>query len=195
MIRNLPEKLQEKQHALSKFILITALNYIDLIIVILIGWAAYRGLTRGLIIMVATFIALIAGIWGAAKFSGIVAEWLVNTLNVSSPYMHLVSFTITFLGFVIIINIAAYMVSRLLDAIALGFVNRLLGLIFGVLKMALLLSVLFVILNAFDRKHDFMPEDHIRESILYDPVAELAPTMFPFLRFENIANEIRDILE
>lgn len=179
----------------SNIILITVLNYIDLIIGILIAWAAYRGLTKGLIIMVATFIALIAGIWGAVKFSGMVAEWMVNTLNVSSPYMHLVSFTITFLGFVIAINIAAYLVSRLLDAIALGFANRLLGLIFGVLKMALLLSVLFVILNAFDRKHDFMPKDHIEESMLYDPVAELAPTIFPFLRFENIPKEIRNILE
>jgi membrane protein required for colicin V production len=166
------------------------LNYVDLIIVILIAWAAYRGFTRGLVIMVATFIALIIGIWGAAKFSGIVADWLVNTVYVSSPYMQLVSFTITFIGIVIAINIAAFLLSRLLDAVAFGFVNRLLGIVFGILKMALLLSIFFVILNAFNERHDFLPKQQIESSKLYEPVADLAPGIFPFLRFEAIAREI-----
>lgn len=169
------------------------MNYIDPIIVSLLGWAAYRGFTRGLIIMVATFLALIIGIWGAAKFSGLVAEWLVNTFNASSPYMHLVSFTITFIGFVILINMAAYMLNRLLDAMALGFVNRLLGSLFSILKMALILSVLFVILNAFNERHDFMPENQIENSLLYKPVEEIASDLFPFLKFESIADEIKNM--
>lgn len=144
--------------------------------------------------MVATFVALIVGIWGAAKFSGLVADYLFNSLNVSSPYMHLVAFTITFIGFVIVINIGAFLISRLLDAIALGLMNRLLGSLFSVLQMALILSVLFVILNAFNERHDFMPEKQVESSLLYKPVSNLAPSIFPFLRFEVIAREIEKLL-
>lgn len=144
--------------------------------------------------MVATFIALIFGIWGAARFSDIVADWLVYTLNASSPYMHLVSFTITFLAIVIVINIVAYLLSRLLDVLALGFMNRLLGSAFGVLKMAFILSVLFVIINAFDERHDFMPDKQVESSLLYQPVKELAPGFFPFLQFESIAKEIEKLI-
>lgn len=170
------------------------MNYFDVIIIVLLIWAAYRGFNRGLVVMVATFIALIAGLWGAIRFSGSVGEWLVNTMNVSSPYTHLVSFTITFIGIVILINIIAILLSRLLDAVALGFVNRLLGIVFGVLKMALLLSVFFIILNAFNKWHDFIPQDKIEKSLLYKPVSELAPEVFPFLRLDNIAREIKKSL-
>ncbi len=170
------------------------MNYIDPIIITLFALAAFRGFSRGLVIMVATFLALIIGIWGAAKFSGLLADWMVNTLNVSSPYLQLVSFTITFIGFVIAINIAAYMLNHLLDAIALGFLNRLLGSLFSILRMALIMSVCFVILNAFNQRHDFLPDEQIENSLFYKPVAEFAPKLFPFLKFESIAVEIEKLL-
>jgi membrane protein required for colicin V production len=170
------------------------LNYLDLIILLVFAWAAFRGFSKGLVVMVAAFIALIIGLWGAVKFSEIVAGWLVNTVNVSSPYMHLISFTVTFLGIVIAINVAAFFLSRLLDLIALGFLNRLLGVFFGILKMALLLSVLFLILNAFNTRYEFLPENDVKNSRLYQPVAKLAPGIFPFLQFETIAREIEKLV-
>ncbi len=171
------------------------LNYLDLIIILLLVWGAIRGFTRGLIIMIASFIALIASIWGAFKFSGAVADWLVHTMNVSSPYIHLVSFTITFIGIAIAINVVAFLISRFLDVIALGFINRLLGSVFGILKMALLLSVIFIILNAFNRRHDFMPRENIEGSYLYSRVAGLAPEVFPFLRSEDLWQDIENIFD
>jgi membrane protein required for colicin V production len=170
------------------------LNYIDLIILILLAWGAFRGFSRGLVLMVAAFIALIIGIWGAARFSGLTANWLANTMNVSSPYMQLISFTITFLAIVIAINIAGFVLSRILDAMALGFLNRIFGGFFGILKMALLLSVSLLIINAFNSRHGFMPDKEIENSLLYKPVATLAPSIFPFLRFDTIAREIEKLV-
>ncbi len=172
----------------------SVLSYIDPIIIILVAWAAYRGFTRGLVMMVAAFAALVLGVWGAAKFSGLTGEWMTGTLNVSSPYMGLVSFTVTFIVIVIAINIAAWLFSRFLDAIALGLFNRLFGAVFGILSMALVMSVLLVILHAFDQRHDFMPEKQVEESALYEPVKNLAPRLFPFLRFEDLAREIESLI-
>lgn len=170
------------------------MNYFDAIILILLAWAAYRGFVKGLVVMVAAFAALIIGIWGAVKFSGLVANWLVYTLNASSPYMELVSFTITFIGIVIGINIAAFLFSKFLDAIALGFFNRILGSLFGILKMTLIVSVLLVLLNAFNERHDFLPEEQVGSSLFYRPVSEIAPRIFPFLRFENLARELEKLI-
>lgn len=170
------------------------MNYIDLIIVILFIWAAYRGFTRGFVVMIAVFIALVAGVWGAFRFSGLVAHFLVNTMNASSPYMHLVSFTITFILIVIAVNIVAYLLSRLLDIIALGFINRLLGSLFGVLKMTLILSILFLIFNAFNDRLEFFPKEEVDNSLLYRPVASVAPGIFPFLNFDSIVREIENLV-
>ena len=144
--------------------------------------------------MVASFVALIIGIWGAAKFSGVVGIWLADTFSLSTPYMNLVSFTITFIAIVIVINIAAYLISRFLDAIALGLINRLLGGLFSLLTMGLLISVLLVILNAFNERHNFLPEEQVENSLLYKPVANFAPRIFPFLEFGDIAREIENLL-
>lgn len=170
------------------------MNYIDPVLIILIAWAAYRGFSRGLVVMVAAFVALIAGVWGAAKFSGLTGDWMTGTLNISSPYMGLVSFTITFIVIVIAINIAAWLFSRFLDAIALGLLNRLLGGLFSILTMALVMSVFLVIINAFDQRHEFMPEKQVEESFLYEPVRGLAPRLFPFLKFEDLAREIETLI-
>ena len=170
------------------------MNIIDGVIVLFFAWAVYRGITKGLIIMVASFVALIIGIWGAVKFSGLVGKWLADTFSLSTPYMNLVSFTITFIAIVIAINIAAYLISRLLDAIALGLINRLLGGLFGLLTMGLVISVFLVILNAFNERHNFLPEEQVENSLLYKPVSNFAPRLFPFLRFEDIAREIENLL-
>ncbi|GEM_PF-88565 len=171
-----------------------SVNYIDAFIIIIFVWAVYRGFSKGLVIMVSAFVALIIGIWGAMKFSDLVGKWLTDTLNVSTPYLNLVSFTITFIAIIIVINIAAFLLSRLLDAIALGLVNRLLGALFSLLTMGLFISVIFVILNAFDERHEFLPEEQVAKSQLYKPVANFAPSIFPFLRFDNIAREIENLL-
>ena len=143
--------------------------------------------------MVASFVALIGGVWGAVRFSEAVGNWLVNTMNVTSPYIHLVSFTITFIGIAIGINILAHLLTRFVDIIALGFINRLLGSLFGILTMAFFLSVLFLVINAFNDIYNFLPKEQLSRSVLYDHIANLAPAIFPFLR--NIPAELRDILD
>jgi membrane protein required for colicin V production len=171
------------------------LNYLDIVILVLFAWGAFRGFSRGLIIMIASFIALTLGIVGAFKFSGVVAEWLVDTLRVSTPYLRLVSFTITFIGIAIAINIAGFLISRMLDLVALGYINRLMGSIFGILRMALLLSVFFIILNAFNRRHDFVPRETTGGSLLYNRVAGLAPQVFPFLRSETLWQDLEEYFD
>ncbi len=169
------------------------MNYIDIIILVLVIWSAYRGFKKGFIMMAAALAALILGIWGAIKFSHLTTDILTNSLELSTPYLRLISFTITFLAIVIAITITAYIISRLLDLIALGLINRLAGLLFGTVKMVLILSVMFVILNAFDTSYEFLPHDDIQKSRYYNKISEIAPQLFPSLNFSEIAKEIEDI--
>lgn len=168
------------------------MNYIDVIIILLIIWGGYRGFSKGLVMMAAALAALVAGVWGAIRFSHLTAEILTDTLEVSTPYLQLVSFTITFLIIVITITLIAHIVSKLLDIIALGFLNRIAGMVFGAAKMVFILSVLFVVLNAFNSSHNFLPEEDLEKSRYYYKVADIAPQLFPSLHFREIAKEIED---
>ena len=165
----------------------------DLIFLTVFVWAAYRGFTNGFIIQIATFAALLLGIFGAIRFSGYINEILDAKTSVNSEYLPLVSFTVTFIIIVILVHLSARLFDKLLNAVALGFVNRLFGAIFSITKFALIISALLVILNNINSHTHFLPQDKIDQSKLYKPLSKLAPAIFPYLRFEKSKELIEDV--
>ena len=157
------------------------MNYIDFIIIILLVFGVARGFTDGLVRELASLLALILGIWGAIKFSAFTAGRLYDYFDMTGQYVGIIAFLITFIVIVIIIHFIGMIVDRFVDAISLGFLNRILGMVFGIFKTALILSVIFVVLNSIDAKHPFLPKARIEQSRLYNPIADIAPAIFPII--------------
>ena len=157
------------------------MNYIDFIIIILIIFGVVRGFTDGLVKELASLAALILGIWGAIKFSSFTAGKLYDYFDMTGRYVGIIAFVITFILIVIAIHFVGLIADKFIDAISLGFLNRLLGMVFGGFKTALILSVIFVVLNAIDAKHPFLPKDKISQSKFYNPIADIAPAIFPII--------------
>ncbi|HUV00169.1 MAG TPA: CvpA family protein [Bacteroidales bacterium] len=157
------------------------MNYIDFIIIILLVFGVARGFTDGLVRELASLLALILGIWGAIKFSAFTAGRLYDYFDMTGQYVGIIAFLITFIVIVIIIHFIGMIVDRFVDAISLGFLNRILGMVFGIFKTALILSVIFVVLNAIDARHPFLPKARIEQSRLYNPIADIAPAIFPII--------------
>ncbi len=166
------------------------LNYIDILIVILLLWSSYRGFTKGFLIMAASLAALVIGVWGAIRFSDLTANFLINNLDLQSKYTALIAFAITFIAIVIGVHLLARVMDKLIKAVALGFVNRIAGLAFAVLRTAFVISIVLVILNSIDQRAPFIPEDYKEKSLLYSPLSKLAPAIFPYLNFEDIKGRI-----
>ena len=162
------------------------LNYFDIIIAILLLWSGYRGISKGFLIMAASLAALVIGVWGAIRFSGLTADFLSGNFELESKYLAIVAFALTFIGIVVAVHFLARAMDKLVKAVALGFVNRLAGLVFGVLKTAFLISIVLVMINSIDRRIPFIPEKHKENSLLYRPLSRLAPAIFPYLDFEDI---------
>lgn len=157
------------------------MNYIDIVLGILLVLAAINGFRKGLVAEVASIAALILGIWGAIEFSYITSDFLVEQFDLQTEHLNLISFVITFVVIVVLVHIVGNVVSKLLDAVMLGFVNKLAGLVFGVLKAALILSVVLVVFNKVDEGVHILPEDTKAESSMYEPIRSFAPTVFPFI--------------
>ena len=68
------------------------MNYIDMFIMVLLVYAVFRGLTRGLVLQLASLAALIAGIYIALKFSGFTAHFLIKHWAIDYEYLY-ISFT------------------------------------------------------------------------------------------------------
>jgi membrane protein required for colicin V production len=157
------------------------MNWIDFIIIALLAFGLIQGFIDGLIIEIAKLAALILGIWGAIHFSGWTADKLYGWFDMQETWTGVVAFAITFVVIVLCINLLGRLLDTIVKSVSLGFVVKSLGAVFGVIKTALILSVVFVFLNTIDEKRHFLPSATIEKSYLYNPIADLVPSIFPIV--------------
>ncbi|NOZ46293.1 MAG: CvpA family protein [Chlorobi bacterium] len=162
------------------------MNVIDLIIVIPLAWSAYKGFSKGLIVSIASLLALLLGVYGAIKFSDITSGYLIQNFDFSSQYLPIISFAITFILIVVAVHLLARVLDKIVKAVALGFINRISGALFGIIKTAFILSVILTLINKFDEKTGVISPELKESSLLYIPLTGFAPLVFPYLDFEKI---------
>ncbi|WP_339880916.1 CvpA family protein [Polaribacter vadi] len=156
------------------------MNIVDIIIVVILIFAAVRGFITGLFSSVASLVAIVAGVFCAIHYSHYVeAEFQDSVLEWSSNTYKIASFAITFLVVVLTILFLGKLLTKLADISSLGLLNKILGGIFGALKWSLILSVIFLLFDKFNKTIPFVEKETLEESILYSPVKSIIPTLFP----------------
>ena len=116
------------------------MNSLDYILLIPLLYGLYRGFTKGLIIELASLLALILGIYGSLHFSSFTFELLSGYIEIKAVYLQLVSYGLTFLIIAVLISFIGKILTMLIKLVALGFINRMMGAIFGGIKVLLILS-------------------------------------------------------
>ncbi|ASS50477.1 MAG: hypothetical protein A3D31_12995 [Candidatus Fluviicola riflensis] len=162
------------------------MNFIDILLIIPIGYGAYKGFKNGFVIELFTLLAILVGIYVGIHFSDFIAAWMKETFDWDSPYLPVVAFTLTFLGVGAMIYFGGKMVEKMVKAVALGPVNKAFGILFATLKMLYILSVLLVLIESYDEKGDFFPEKTKESSLLYEPVRDISIKTVPALSESTI---------
>jgi membrane protein required for colicin V production len=157
------------------------MNWLDAIIVVVLILSLVTGFINGLVKEVASLAALILGIWGAIRFSSFTAGKLYDYFDMTGRYVGIIAFLITFGLIVVLIHFIGILADKVVNAASLGFINRILGIVFGLLKSVLIMSVFFVVLNALDARRSFLPKKTIEESKFYNPISDIAPAIFPII--------------
>jgi membrane protein required for colicin V production len=157
------------------------MNYIDIIIGLLLVFAAINGFRKGLIVELASLAALILGIWGAIKFSYITSDFIRENFNINNDHLNIISFIITFVLIVILVHVIGSAINKLVETVMLGFFNKLAGLAFGIFRSALILSIILLVFDKIDNDLRILSPETKAESRLYEPVRNFAPSLFPFI--------------
>ena len=155
------------------------MNYLDIILSIPLLWGLYKGLSKGIVIELATLLALVLGIYGALHFAIYVQPFLNDKFSIDSSFLPIVSFALTFLAIVMLVRVLAYVIDRLLKLVALGLISRILGGIFGVLKVAFVISATLLVFNTFDNHLQLIPTEQKNTSLLYRPISKMVSTIVP----------------
>jgi membrane protein required for colicin V production len=159
---------------------------LDIIILLLLAAGAIRGYFTGFIIQSLTLVALFAGILVGIKLNHIVSSYLVHTITISETIAPYVSFTLLFIGVVVLMHLTGMLLTKFVDKSTIGVMNRIGGVLFGIFKFALLASVCFWLIGKIDKKNICFSDKQKEGSKLYHPISKLAPAIFPHIDFERI---------
>lgn len=170
------------------------MEFVDIILGTLLAFAIYKGLKNGLFVELASLLSLIIGIFVAIKFSYLVSSILENNVSWSPKYIKVTAFALTFILVVVGIHLLAKFFTSILDFAYLGWLNKLTGAFFSVLKTILALSVVLNIFQKINSNDFIVKKETLDSSIFYNPIQEISQYVYPtleewYLDFKN--NEIK----
>lgn len=163
------------------------MSYFDVIILIPLLWAGYRGFSKGVIIEIVSILAFVLGIWGAIHFSDYIADYVQD--NINSKYEPVISFSIIFVAIVVGVFVIGKLLEKVVNLAQLKLANKLAGAAFGVGKVVLILSFLIIIINQYDAKFHFIPKEARDSSLLYGPLIDLSKTVVPAVKESDTFRE------
>ena len=124
------------------------MNPFDILIIVILGYSLVRGLFRGLVKEVSSIIGVLGGFYAAYTYYKVLAGLLAGLIHDTS-YLNILSFLIIFCGVLIIVGVLGVIIKYVLNISFLGWADRIGGVVFGVLKGILIVSILFITLTAF----------------------------------------------
>ena len=159
-------------------------NIFDIAVLILLGIAAVMGFFKGLITMLTSLVAILLGAWLTMKFSYITGGFLQQHFNFNEQYVTVASFVITFLIVVVGVHLLGRTVSSLVRAISLGWADKILGVVFSVLRTAFIISAIVSALSSFGPSSSLFSSQMREESVMYNKIAPIAPFVFEQMNFK-----------
>jgi membrane protein required for colicin V production len=115
---------------------------IDIILMVLLALAIFKGISRGLVVALFSFLSIIIGLAAAVKLSAVVANWLQKNTSLSNQWLPFLSFLIVIICVALLVRWAAGLVQKSMEYVMMGWVNRLGGVVFYVLLYVAVYSIL-----------------------------------------------------
>ena len=158
------------------------MNVLDIILLLCFVPAIIGGLRRGFIAQVVAIISIILGIWLSFKFSAMLSGWLGQWIEAGEQVLHVISFAVIMILAILALAAVGKLIEATVKIILLGWLNRLLGLIFALLKYALIIGLLLMLFNSLNGQFHMVDKEVLDSSLLYGPLLNLANSVFPYLK-------------
>jgi membrane protein required for colicin V production len=158
------------------------MNIIDILILISLIIAAISGFMKGLILSVASFVGFFLGIIVSFRFAGSVQQILMDLTGSEGRYLYFIGFLICFVLVTLVVHFIGKAIEKAVELVALGFLNRLTGAAFGVLKSLLVFSALIYALAYIDPDKRLITLEQQESSFFYQPLEKILPSVLPFIR-------------
>ncbi len=146
---------------------------LDLIIAVILILGAIRGYQKGFFYEAATLAGLVAGVFVAILMASIAGNIFESLFEWNTRVVKIVVFIIAFILVVWLIRLLGELLTKLFKALMLSFVNRIAGFALGLLKWAVILAILFMVLEIMDPGQRIISKEMQANSYLYSMLESL----------------------
>jgi membrane protein required for colicin V production len=157
---------------------------LDIVTMVVLAYAGFRGMERGLLVSAFSFASLFVGLVAAMYFSSTVAEWLSGMGAIPVRWLPFLAFLGVYALVRWLVGMAGRMIKASAEALMLGGLDK----AGGVLLHMVLYGTVYSIVLFYLRQLGFLGEDTVSESRSYPWIAPWAPWvlellsgLFPFL--------------
>ncbi len=158
------------------------MNALDIIILLCFIPAIITGLKKGLVTQIFEIVSVIAGAWLSYRFSGLLCKYLAPYIETSEPILHIIAFVIIMIVAVLFFRLIGKGVETIVKLVLLGWLNKLLGVVFAILKVGLILGLIIIVFNTINAQVGIVKEEVLSSSVLYEPLKNAAYSVFPYFK-------------
>lgn len=153
-------------------------------------------MSRGFIVAVFSFLAIVIGVAAAMKLSYLVADWLQHSFNTGKQWLPILSFLFVLIGVIILVRWVANLIQAAIKMAMLNWLNKLGGVVLYVFIYLFVYSIVLYYLTKMELiKPETISASHTYSiiepfgTVAVDTVGKVIPI------FKNIFKELSDFFE
>ncbi len=158
------------------------MNILDIILLICFIPSLIQGFRKGFISQAIAIISLILGVWMSARFADLVGAWIGQYIQGSEQVLKLIAFVIILIAVIVGLALLGKLLEQMIKLIMLGWLNKLLGVVFALLKAGLIIGLIIMAFCSLNDTFHFVSEEFLNSSVLFNPLKDIADNVFPYLR-------------
>lgn len=124
-----------------------ALNIVDVLILIIALLAAVTGVTQGFTMKFSSRVGFLVGFLVALLFASLGSKLIIDTFDLPLLWSTLIAFILLFIIGYVLMMLVGSLLDRTLDALHLDWLDRLLGLVLGIIEAFIMVSFIIYLLE------------------------------------------------
>lgn len=155
---------------------------LDIVILLCFVPAIVSGISKGFVKQVIDLVAILLAAWGAFRFSTPLAELLGTYVTLDATVMKVICFALIAIVVALVLNLIGSLITKALQKLSLGFFNRLLGMVFGILKVGLIIGLVILLFETLNSSLHLVKPEATENAVVYNALKDIANAIFPILK-------------
>ena len=155
---------------------------LDIILLVCFLPGIIRGLSKGFLEQALALGGVVLSVWAAFHFSALVSTWLKPYVDMSDRALNAVAFVVILVAISLLVLLVAKLLTKVAELAMLGWLNKLLGLVFALAVNALVIGVFIILFDTVNVKFGLVKPEVLDGSIVYTSLRDLSYLVFPYLK-------------